>query len=258
MVIGVHTPEFPFETNVDIRWAVKDMRIDYPVAIDSRYGVWSAFNNQYWPALYLIDTNGQIRHHRFGEGDYDQVERIIQLLLSQTGAASMDATPAPIDASGAELAADWRDLRSPETYLGTDQAQNFASPGRASIDRPRIYTAPKRLDVNEWALAGNWTVRRGFAALDAAGGRIVFRFHARDLHLVMGPPGPGRSVRFRVLIDEQSPAASHGADIDAQGSGTITEQRLYQLIRQAGPVTDRQFEIEFLDPGVEAFVFTFG
>jgi thiol-disulfide isomerase/thioredoxin len=259
VVIGVHTPEFPFEANADnIRWAVKDMRIDYPVAIDSRYGVWRAFSNQYWPALYLIDANGQIRHHSFGEGDYDRVEKIIQQLLSPTGFASIDATPAPIEASGAEVAADWRDLRSPETYLGTGQAENFASPGGAIVDEPHAYTAPKHLNVNQWALVGDWTVRKGFAAPDAAGGRIVFRFHARDLHLVMGPRTSGSSVRFRVLIDGQAPAAAHGTDIDEQGSGTITEQRLYQLIRQREPVADREFEIEFLDPGAEAFVFTFG
>jgi thiol-disulfide isomerase/thioredoxin len=259
VVIGVHTPEFSFENEVDnVRWAVKDMKIDYPIAIDSDYAVWRAFNNEYWPALYFIDAQGRIRHHQFGEGDYDQSERIIQQLLSENGIQGIRHELVSVEAHGAEVAADWGTLKSPESYVGHDLAQNFASPGGAAVDKPRTYAAPARLQVNHWALSGDWTVRKEAAVLNKPNGRIAYRFHARDLNLVMGPAARGTPVRFRVLIDGKPPGAAHGTDLDEQGNGTVTEQRLYQLIRQPKPVADRQFEIEFLDPGVEAFDFTFG
>jgi thiol-disulfide isomerase/thioredoxin len=259
VVIGVHTPEFPFERDVgNIRWAINDMRVDYPVAIDSNYSVWNAFNNEYWPALYFIDAQGRIRHHYFGEGEYDRSERIIQQLLSDNGIGGLGPELVSVHAVGAEVAADWASLTSPESYLGTAQAENFASPGGAAVDKPHSYAAPAGLELNHWALAGDWTVGKGAAVLNKAGGRIVYHFHARDLHLVMGPATRGASVRFRVLVDGQRPGAAHGVDLDEQGTGRVTEQRLYQLIRQPEPVAGRQFEIEFLDPGVEAFVFTFG
>ena len=259
VVIGVHTPEFSFEKDVEnVRWAVKDMRVDYPVAIDSDYAVWRAFNNEYWPALYFIDARGRIRHHQFGEGDYDQSERVIRQLLSENGVDGIRHELVSVEAQGAELAADPGALKTPETYVGYDLAHNFASPGGAAVDKRRAYEAPARLQVNHWALSGDWTVGKEAAVLNKSNGRIAYRFHARDLNLVMGPAARGTAVRFRVLIDGRPPGAAHGTDVDEQGNGTVTEQRLYQLIRQPKPVTDREFEIEFLDPGVEAFDFTFG
>jgi thiol-disulfide isomerase/thioredoxin len=259
VVIGVHTPEFPFERDVgNIRWAIKDMGVDYPVAIDSDYAVWNAFGNRYWPALYLIDGQGRIRHHFFGEGEYDQSEKIIQQLLSENGIGGLRPELVSVQAIGAEVAADWATLKSPETYLGTAQAENFASPGGAVVDKPHVYAAPARLGLNHWALAGDWTVGKGAAVLNKPEGQIVYQFHARDLNLVMGPATRGSSVRFRVLIDGKPPGASHGSDVDEQGNGRVTEQRMYQVIRQSKTIGDRHFQIEFLDPGVEAFVFTFG
>jgi len=260
VVIGVHSPEFEFEQDLDnVRRAVKDMRIDYPVAVDSGHAVWRAFNNQYWPALYFIDAKGRIRHHQFGEGEYAHAEMIIQQLLAEAGATGIDRQLVAIEPHGAEVAADWGSLKSPENYLGYERTENFASPGGAGMGkRHRVYDAPARLDLNQWALSGDWTVGRQAIVLNKANGRIAYRFHARDLHLVMGPAVRGTAVRFRVLIDGKPPGAAHGIDLDEQGIGTVTEQRLYQLIRQPKPVTDRQFEIEFLDPGVAAFAFTFG
>jgi thiol-disulfide isomerase/thioredoxin len=259
VVIGVHTPEFSFEKDVDnIRWALKDMRIDYPVAVDSNYGVWRAFNNEYWPALYLIDAQGHIRHHQFGEGGYEQAERVIQQLLSANGAGGFMEGLVSVHPEGLEVAADLNTLRSPESYVGYDHEANFASPGGLSVDRPHTYAVPTRLRLNHWALSGDWTVAREAVVPNQANGRISYRFHARDVNLVMGPPARGSSARFRVLIDGRPPSAAHGTDVDEQGNGTVTEQRLYQLIRQSEPIVDRQFEIEFLDPGVEALDFTFG
>jgi len=259
VVIGVHTPEFSFEREVDnVRWAVGDMKIDYPVAIDSDYAVWRAFSNEYWPALYFIDAGGRTRHHQFGEGDYDQSERIIQQLLSENGIAGIRRELVSVDAQGAEVAADWGALKSPETYVGYDLARNFASPGGAAVDKRRTYAAPARLQVNHWALSGDWTVGKEAAVLNTPNGRIAYRFHARDLNLVMGAAARGTPVRFRVLIDGRPPGAAHGSDVDEQGNGTVVEQRLYQLVRQSKPFADRQFEIEFLDAGVETFDFTFG
>jgi thiol-disulfide isomerase/thioredoxin len=259
VVIGVHSPEFEFEKNVDnVRWAAKDMRVDYPIAIDSAHAIWRAFKNQYWPALYFVDSQGRIRHHQFGEGEYEQSEMIIQQLLAEAGNGGIGHELVEVDGRGAEAAADWASLKSPENYVGYERTENFASPGGAVLGKRRVYVAPARLRLNQWALSGDWTVERQATVLNKANGRIAYRFHARDLHLVMGPAARGTSVRFRVLIDGQAPGAGHGIDVDDQGNGTVTEQRLYQLIRQPKPIADRQFEIEFLDPGVEAFAFTFG
>jgi thiol-disulfide isomerase/thioredoxin len=259
VVIGVHTPEFTVEHDLDnIRRAVEAMRISYPVAVDSDYAVWEAFANHYWPAIYLADAEGQIRYHQFGEGNDDRTEMVIQYLLTQAGYAGIGQDLVSVDPQGIEVQADWNDVRSPETYLGYYRADSFASPGGAMPDAPHTYAIPPELRLNEWALSGNWTVRAEPAVLNTAGGRIAYRFHARDLHLVLGPAAPGTSVRFRVRLDGQAPGAAHGADVDDEGYGTMTESRLYQLIRQQQPIVDRQFEIEFLDPGVEALVFTFG
>jgi thiol-disulfide isomerase/thioredoxin len=259
VVIGVHSPEFDFEKNADnVRRAVKDMQVDYPVAIDSDHSIWRAFRNDAWPALYIVDAKGRIRYHHDGEGEYERAEAMIQQLLAEAGTARGERGRVSVDARGAEVAADWGNLKSPENYVGYERTQNFASPGRALLGKPAVYAAPARLKLNHWALAGEWTMQRQAAVLNKANGRIAYRFHARDLHLVMGPAAPGASVRFRVLIDGKPPGAAHGIDIDEQGNGTLTGQRLYQLIRQPQPIADRQFEIEFLDPGAEAFAFTFG
>ena len=259
VVIGVHTPEFGFERNIDnVSRAVREMRIEYPVVLDSDYAVWSAFGNNYWPALYFTDVDGLIRHHHFGEGEYQQSEMIIQQLLAEAGSDDAGHELVSVDAHGAEAAADWADLRSPENYTGYERTQNFASPGGAALGKSHTYTAPAALRLNHWALSGHWTMAEQATTLNAANGRIAHRFHARDLHLVMGPAVRGASVRFRVLIDGQPPGAARGTDVDEQGTGTVTQQRLHQLVRQPGPINDRTFEITFLDPGVEAYAFTFG
>ncbi len=259
VVIGVHTPEFGFERNVDnVRRAAKDMRVDYPIAIDSDYAIWTAFDNHYWPALYFVDAQGQIRHHQFGEGNYEQSEMILQQLLAEAGIGEINQELVSVDASGIEAAADWGNLRSPENYVGYERTENFASPGSVAFDMRRVYAAPARLRLNQWALAGDWTVERQATRLNTADGQIAYRFHARDLHLVMGPAARGTSVRFRVLVDGEPPYAAHGSDVDEEGNGIVSEQRLYQLIRQPQPITDRLFEIAFLDPSVEAYAFTFG
>jgi thiol-disulfide isomerase/thioredoxin len=259
VVIGVHSPEFEFEKNIDnVRWAAKDMRVDYPIAIDSDKAIWRAFRNDYWPALYFIDAQGHIRHHQFGEGEYEQSERIIQQLLAEAGVSSIDYGLVSVDGRGVEAAADWGDLKSPENYVGYERAENFVSRDGAILDKPHVYVAPSQLRLNHWALSGDWTIGKQAAVLNKTGGRIAYRFHARDLSLIMGPVVPGASVRFRVSIDGQPPGAAHGVDVDDQGNGKITESRMYQLIRQPKPIADRHFEIEFLDPGVAAFDFTFG
>jgi hypothetical protein len=259
VVVGVHTPEFDFEKNIDnVRPAVGYTRVDYPVAVDSNYSIWNAFGNRYWPALYFVDAGGNIRHHQFGEGNYENSERIIQQLLAEAGNTSVDHDVVSVNGQGAEAAADWDDLGSPENYLGYDRTSNFASPGGAALDSSRVYAIPPNLTLDHWALAGNWTIRHQATTLRAPNGTVRYRFHARDLHLVMGPSKPGGSVRFRVSIDGQRPGVAHGVDIDEQGNGTVTESRMYQLVRQPKPITDRTFEIEFLDPGVEIFAFTFG
>jgi thiol-disulfide isomerase/thioredoxin len=259
VVIGVHTPEFAFEKNLDnVRQAAKDMRVGYPIAIDNDYVIWRAFRNSAWPALYFVDAQGRIRHHHLGEGEYEQSERIIQQLLAETGTGAIDSKLVSVDGRGVEAAADWASLKSPENYLGYERTENFASPSGAVLDKRRVYAAPAQLRLNQWALSGDWTVQKQATVLNKANGRIAYRFHARDLHLVMGPAAPGTSVRFRVRIDGQPPGAAHGTDVDEHGEGAVIEQRLYQLIRQPKPIVDRQFEIEFLDSGVEAFAFTFG
>ncbi|AQQ28432.1 cytochrome c biogenesis protein DipZ [Burkholderia cenocepacia] len=262
VVIGVHAPEFAFERDIgNVKKAVHDLGIDYPVAIDNGYSIWRAFNNEYWPAHYFIDAQGRVRHHHFGEGEYVQSERAIQSLLAEAG--HPDALNVPLGlagapAKGALAAADSADVRSPETYVGYARAESFASPGGVVRDAAHRYDAPAQPDLNGWGLAGTWSVGAERAALAAPDGRIVYRFHARDLHLVLGPGANGRPVRFRVTLDGTAPGAAHGADVDAQGYGTVTGQRLYQLVRQPGAIADRTFAIEFLDPGVDAYAFTFG
>ncbi len=258
VVIGVHTPEFAFEkSETNVRDAVRRLGVDYPVAMDNDFAIWRAFKNQYWPAHYFIDAQGRIRHHHFGEGDYEGSERVIQQLLKEAGAADVAADVVQIQAQGAEAAAAMDQLGSPETYVGYARAENFRSPGGLARDAVKTYVASP-LDLNDWSLVGRWRVTREHAELAAAGGRLSFRFKARDLHLVMGPGSNGAMPRFRVLIDGQAPGVDAGSDIDAQGVGRIDQQRLYQLIRQSGAVRERTFEIEFLDPGVQVFAFTFG
>jgi thioredoxin family protein len=258
-VIGVHTPEFDFEHDLEnVRRAVKDLRVDYPVVVDNDYAIWSAFDNHYWPALYFVDAQGQIRHHRFGEGDDEQSEMILQRLLTDAGAGDIGQDLVSVDARGVEAAADWDSLWSPENYLGSERTENFASSNGAVLGTPHVYAIPERLRLNQWALAGDWTVQRQAVVLNRAGGRIACRFHARDLHLVMAPVASGTPARFGVRLDGQPPGAGHGTDLDDQGNGMVGDPRLYQLIRQPGPVTERTFEITFLDPGGQVYAFTFG
>jgi thiol-disulfide isomerase/thioredoxin len=258
VVIGVHTPEFSFEHDGDnVRWAVQDMRVGYPVAIDSDYAIWSAFDNHYWPALYFADAQGRIRHHHFGEGEYMRSEMIIQQLLVSAGFAT-SADMVSVDARGVEAPADWATLRSPENYTGYGRTENFASPGGVLPDEPGSYTIPAQLWSNHWALSGNWTMKPEATVLNAANGQIAYRFHARDLNLVMGRAATATSVRFQVRLDGQPLDEANGTDVGGQGQGTVVEPRLYQLIRQHGPVTEHTFEITFLDPGAEAYAFTFG
>ncbi|MBN8938949.1 MAG: cytochrome c biogenesis protein DipZ [Rhizobiales bacterium] len=257
VVIGVHAPEFAFEKNLaNVRGAVSDLRIGYPVAIDNDYAIWRAFKNRYWPAHYFIDAQGRVRHHQFGEGGYETSERIIQQLLAEAGKTGLSTDVVAVSAAGVQAAAT-NDVRSPETYVGYERAANFISPGGAVQDARHVYDAPAPR-LNEWGLSGDWTVGGEHAALNTPEGSIVYRFHARDLHLVLGLAPDRGPVRFRVTIDGAPPGASHGMDVDADGLGTVTGQRLYQLIRQDGTIGDRTFEIRFLDPGVEAYAFTFG
>jgi cytochrome c biogenesis protein CcdA/thiol-disulfide isomerase/thioredoxin len=259
VVIGVHSPEFAFEKNIDnVKRAVADLKIDYPVAIDSNYAIWRAFGNNYWPAHYLIDAEGRLRYHHFGEGEYDDGEQAIQELLKEAGKTNVAKDIVAVNATGAEAAADEDDVQSPETYIGYERAANFASAGGEQRDVSHDYALPSALQLNAWGLAGDWKVEGEKAVAAGADGRIVFRFHARDLHLVLGPDADGKPVRFRVLLDGKPPGNDHGADVDDKGEGTVTEQRLYQLVRQGEGIRDRTFEIEFLDPGAQAFAFTFG
>ncbi len=258
VVIGVHAPEFAFEKNVNnVRAAIASLRIPYPVAIDNDYAIWRAFNNQYWPAHYFIDAKGQIRHHHFGEGDYDRSERVIQQLLAEAGGSRTQGDLVPVSASGVEAAPDMGEVQSPETYIGYERTQNFVSPGGVVKDARHIYTAAKPR-LNEWSVSGPWTIKGEHADLNGKDGSIIFRFHSRDLHLVLGPAADGKPVRFRVTIDDAAPGESHGTDIDADGQGVVTGQRLYQLVRQKSAIADHTFAIQFLDPGVQAFAFTFG
>jgi thiol-disulfide isomerase/thioredoxin len=258
-VVGVHTPEFGFERDVDnVRAAAKDMRVDYPVALDSDYAVWSAFANHFWPALYITDEQGQIRYHHFGEGQYAMSEMAIQQLLREAGKEGFDPGLVSVDPQGAEVPADWTNVRTPETYLSYGRSYGFASPDGERFDEPHDYPEPSRLGLNEWAPSGLWTLAEHASVLAEAPGRIAIQFHARDANLVMGPAERRASVPFRVLIDGEPPGAAHGTDVDENGSGTVVEQRLYQLIRQPDRIAGRLFEIEFLDSGVEAYCFTFG
>ena len=259
VVVGVHAPEFSFEKDVDnVRRAAKDLRVDYPIAIDSDHAVWRAFGNQYWPALYFVDAQGRIRHHQFGEGAYDRSETIIRQLLAEAGARGVTDETAPVDARGIEAAADWDSLKSPENYVGYERAENFSPSGGALGDIPTLYRTASPLPLNGWSLAGVWTIGGEFATLNDSTGRISYRFHARDLNLVLAPTPQGHPVRFRVTIDGAPPGADHGLDIDTEGWGSVQEPRLYQLVRQAGPVVDRTFEVEFFGAGARAYAFTFG
>ncbi len=259
VVIGVSDPEFVFEHDVDnVRRAVQAMGITYPIAIDNGYAIWRGLNNHYWPALYFVDAQGRIRQHHFGEVAYERSETIIQQLLADAGVTGVDRELVQIEGTGIEAPADWDNLESPETYVGYERAERFASPGSMLEGMRKRYVAPARLSLNQWAVTGDWTVDQQPAMLNEAGGRVSYRFHARDLHMVLGPATRDSSVRFRVLLDGRAPGDAHGTDIDAEGNGNLTEQRLYQLIRQPGAVADRQFDIEFLEAGAEAFAFTFG
>ncbi len=258
VVIGVHTPEFSFEKDIgNIRRAAQDLNVHFPIAVDTDFALWNAFDNHYWPALYFVDSQGRIRHHVFGEGEYEKSERTIQQLLAEAG-HPVDGGLVPAGGRGATAGADWVNLRSPETYVGTARGDNFVSSGAGLFRKPLGFAIPTELQLNHWALAGDWRRGTESATLNEPGGRIAYRFHARDLHLVMGPGSTGTPVRFRVLVDGKPPGASHGADADQDGLGTLNESRMYQLIRQRGPIFDRLFEIEFLDEGAEVFVFTFG
>ena len=259
VVLGVHTPEFDVERDTErVRRAAQELRVEYPIAVDTDYRVWRAFDNNYWPALYFADAEGQIRHHRFGEGDYENSELVIQSLLAAAGADQVGHEPVSVDGPGAEAPADWEHLRSGEAYIGYLRAEGFASPEGVARDRPREYTLPEALRLNHWALSGDWTVGGQPVVANAPGGGVAHRFHARDLHLVLAPPPDDRPVRFRVRLDGAPPGADHGVDVDEHGEGTVTEPRLYQLIRQRGRIADRTFEVTFVDPGVRAYVFTFG
>jgi thiol-disulfide isomerase/thioredoxin len=252
VVIGVHTPEFPFEHDVEaVRRATEERAIDYPVAVDNDYAIWNAFDNHYWPALYFVDREGVIRDEHFGEGRYEQSERVIQRLLG------VERGPVTVDALGVEAEADWDNLRTPETYLGYERSEHFASPETAAFDERQAYQLPDRLRFNHWALAGEWTIGREQVVLDQAGGSIAYRFHSRDAHLVLSP-GAGKPVPFRVLLDDKAPGASRGVDVDDDGYGVLRDGRMYQLVRQRDGVGERTLEIAFLEPGAEAYAFTFG
>jgi thiol-disulfide isomerase/thioredoxin len=255
VVLGVHTPEFSFEGDFDnVRRAVQDLGIGYPVVADSDYAIWRAFSNHYWPAIYLVDRDGRIRDHHFGEGRYEETEQNLRQLL---GGDFVDDL-VRVEPVGLEVAADWDTLQSGENYVGYGRTDHFASPDQPVLDQPHFYPEPSGLSRNQWAPAGIWTIGQEAATSDDADSRISYTFHARDLNLVMGPKAHQGEVRFRVTVDGRPPGPAHGSDVDAQGYGTVVEERLYQLVRQPPPVTDREFEIEFLDPGVATYVFTFG
>ena len=259
VVIGVHTPEFGFEQKLpNVQKAVQKFGVTFPVALDSDRAIWNAFHNEFWPADYFIDIHGKVRYEHFGEGKYDASERAIQELLKERPAESMPGGMVNVQAEGVEAAADVRAVRSPETYIGYSRAKNFASPGGIKRDEDHLYTPPSSPGLNEWGLEGKWADDEQVAVLKSAGGKIVFHFQARDLHLVLGPTADGKPVRFRVTIDGQAPGENHGVDTDAEGNGVVTGYRLYQLVRQSGTITDHIFTIEFQDPGVQAFSFTFG
>jgi thiol-disulfide isomerase/thioredoxin len=259
VVMGVHTPEFSFEKErANVEQALRDLKVTYPVPMDSDYRIWQAFHNEYWPAFYLIDGKGRIRYHRFGEGEYSESERAIQELLKENGATGLNGSTVNVSADGVEAAPGNATAQSPETYIGYRRAEHFAPPERLAHDSRQTYNPPARLSLDQWGLSGLWNVGAESAELQAAPGKIVFRFQGRDLHLVLGPTKDGKPARFRVKLDGERPGGDCGTDSAPQGTGEVREPRLYQLIRQRGQVRDRNFEIEFLDPGVQAFVFTFG
>jgi thiol-disulfide isomerase/thioredoxin len=252
IVIGVHTPEFSFEHEIErIRPAIKERGIDYPVAVDNDYEIWSAFDNHYWPALYFIDKEGIIRDEQFGEGRYEQSERVIQQLLG------VERDVVTVQGLGVEAPADWDHLRTPETYLGYERSERLSSADGTALDEPHAYKLPERLDLNHWGLHGEWTIRRENVVLERSGGSIAYRFHARDAHLVLSSES-GAPIPFRVLVDGNAPGPSHGIDIDEAGNGFLGDGRLYQLVRQQDPVRERTLQVTFLEPGAEAYVFTFG
>jgi thiol-disulfide isomerase/thioredoxin len=259
VVIGAHSPEFGFEHDVEkVRAALGAMGVDFPIAVDSDFAVWRAFENAYWPALYFADAEGRIRHHHFGEEDYERSERVIQQLLADAGRDAVPDDLVPVQPDGVELAADWNTLESPETYVGYARESGFASPGGLVRDRSHLYEQPETLDLNQWSLSGDWTAGEQPTELNEPGGRITHRFHARDVNLVMGAQGGSSSVGFQVRVDGEPPGAGSGLDVDEDGTGTVAEERLYQLVRQPGSDSDRTFEITFSEPGVQAYVFTFG
>jgi thiol-disulfide isomerase/thioredoxin len=259
VVVGVHSPEFAFEKNIgNVRRATEEIPVQYPVAVDSDHSIWRAFNNEYWPALYFVDAQGRIRHHQYGEGDYEHSETVIKELLTEAGASGIDGGLVSVSGQGPEAAADWDDLKSQENYTGYEQTEHFASPDGPVRDKPHAYSTPAHLQLNHWALSGVWTIRKDASQSNDTNGQLTYRFHARDLNLVMGSSVPGQRVRFRVLIDGHVPDAAHGNDVDEQGYGALSEQRMYQLIRQTKPIGDRDFTISFLEPGAVAFCFSFG
>jgi thiol-disulfide isomerase/thioredoxin len=259
VVVGVHSPEFSFEHDVEgVRRAARDRSIGYPIAIDNDFAVWRSFHNHYWPASYLVDAGGRLRHHTFGEGGYEETDEVIRRLLVEAGAGDLPPSPEP-EARGVEVAADWDTLRSPETYLGYDRTSGFAGSGGLVVTgRPHVWSPPDRMRVGHWALSGSWTVAREASVAQEAGVRVVCRFEARDVHLVMAPPPGGAAGRFRVLLDGRAPGPDHGGDVDADGRGTLTEPRLHHLVRRTGTVVPSTVEVEFLDPGAGVYAFTFG
>jgi thiol-disulfide isomerase/thioredoxin len=259
VVIGVHSPEFEFEKNLDdIRHSARQLRVEYPIAVDNDHAIWRAFHNRAWPALYLIDAQGRLRHHHFGEGAYEEAERAIQQLLAEAGSGRGEQGLVAVDPAGSEAAADWDNLKSPENYLGYERTENFAFRRAIRKDVPALYDGMASLPLNGWSVTGTWTMGPEFATLNEPAGSIAYRFHARDAHLVMAPSVAGRAIRFRVTLDGAPPGVHRGADVDAEGWGTLQEGRLYQLVRQSGEIVDRRLEIEFLEPGVRAYAFTFG
>ena len=258
VVIGVHAPEFSFEKDpANVKNAVLDLKVAYPIPIDSKHSIWSAFHNEYWPADYFIDRKGRIRYHHFGEGEYEKSERVIQELLTENGATGLNGSPVRVAAAGAE-APPSDDVRSPETYVGYARAENFASPERMTQGSRKTYSPPARLALNQWGFGGSWNAGAESGVLESAPGKIVFRFHSRDLHMVLGPARNGTPVRFRVKLNGAAPGDDHGADSNADGTSEVRQPRMYQLVRQKGSINDVTFEIEFLDPGVEVFSLTFG
>ncbi|WP_052273116.1 redoxin domain-containing protein [Flavihumibacter solisilvae] len=259
VVIGVHTPEFNFEYDTgNVSKAVREINIVYPVALDNNYEIWNSFSNQYWPALYLLDAKGKLRYQNFGESDYLEAERMIQRLLKEVSKTDAFEEPKEVQGTGIEVAADWANLASPENFLGYERTQGFASPGGIRADKAAQYMFPRMLNLNYWALSGQWIIGKEHARSVNAHGVVKYRFHARDLHMIMAPSAPGSTVRFRILINGKPPGEAHGLDTDADGNGVVTGQGMYQLIRQPGAISDAEFEIEFEDAGVDVFDFTFG